>query len=135
MRRSRRRDRIEARALSRCEYCLAPQNACGYRFHLEHIVPVTLGGPDQESNMALACASCNLAKSDRLSALDPLTELETPLFHPRIQNWSVHFRWNEDCQTLEALTAVGRATIAGLDLNSPLRRTARFFWFAAGLLP
>jgi HNH endonuclease len=129
------RAQIEARADGRCEYCRAPQNACGYRFHLEHIVPSALGGPDDESNRALACASCNLAKSDRSSALDPQTGKETALFHPRIQNWQEHFGWGEDQQTLIGLTATGRATIAGLSLNSELRQVARQFWFMAGLLP
>jgi 5-methylcytosine-specific restriction endonuclease McrA len=89
------RTRIEARADGRCEYCQAPQNACGYRFHLEHIVPIALGGVDDESNRALACASCNLAKSDRSSAHDPLTGEATALFHPRTQNWQEHFRWEK----------------------------------------
>ena len=135
MRRSGLRDRMEDRAGRRCEYCLAPQDACGYHFHLEHIIPAMRGGTDEEANRALACASCNLAKSDRVSALDPLTGAETPLFHPRSQNWREHFRWNEDQRTLTGLTAVGRATVSGLDLNSELRQTARSFWFAAGLLP
>ena len=96
MRRSRLRDRIEERARQRCEYCQAPQEACGYHFHLEHILPVTQGGTDAESNRALACASCNLAKSDRISARDPLLGDETALFHPRGQNWADHFRWSDD---------------------------------------
>ncbi len=135
MRRSRLRVRIEARAEGRCEYCQAPQNACGYHFHLEHVVPIVQGGQDDESNRALACASCNLAKSDRASAHDPLTGEETPLFNPRTQRWQEHFRWVEDHKTLEGLTATGRATIVCLDLNSELRQAARRFWFAVGLLP
>ena len=135
MRRRSLRDRIEERARRRCEYCLAPQDACGYRFHLEHILPATRGGGDEEPNRAQACASCNLAKSDRVSAPDPLTGTETPLFNPRAQNWPEHFRWNEDQWTLTDLTAVGRATISALDLNSELRQRARPFWLAAGLLP
>jgi len=129
------RARIEAHADGRCEYCRAPQNACGYRFHLEHIVPIALEGSNDESNRALACASCNLAKSDRSSALDPQTGEETALFHPRTQNWQDHFRWGEDQQTLFGLTATGRATILGLNLNNELRRIARQLWFTAGLLP
>lgn len=135
MRRSSLPARIEARAEGRCEYCQAPQTACGYRFHLEHIVPLALGGADDESNRALACASCNLAKSDHTSARDPLTGEETPLFHPRMQNWNDHFRWGEDRQTLVGLTATGRATLSCLDMNSELRQIARQFWFEIGLLP
>lgn len=48
------RIRIEALADGRCEYCHAPQHACGYHFHLEHIVPLVQGGADELSNRALA---------------------------------------------------------------------------------
>lgn len=129
------RARIEARADGRCGYCQAPQNACGYRFHWEHVVPLALGGSDEESNRALECASCNLAKSDRVSTLDPLTGQETSLFQPRTQRWQDHFRWATDQESLIGITATGRATVLCLDINSELRRVARRFWFAAGLLP
>ena len=51
MRRRSLRARVEARAEGRCEYCQAPQIACGYRFHLDHIVPVVAGGSDEEANL------------------------------------------------------------------------------------
>ena len=135
VRRSALRTRIEDRAEGRCEYCRAPQDACGYHFHLEHVVPVTLGGADGDSNRALACASCNLAKSDRISAVDPDTGVETPLFHPRNQIWNDHFRWSSDGQTVIGDTASGRVTIICLDLNSELRMAAHKLWFMVGLLP
>jgi hypothetical protein len=135
MRRSRLRIRIEALADSRCEYCRAPQDACGYHFHLEHIVPLARRGTNDLENRALACASCNLAKSDRSGASNPQTGEETPLFHPRNQNWREHFAWAEDQRTLLALSATGRATISCLDMNSAVRQSARVYWFAAGLLP
>ena len=135
MRRSRLRARIEALSNARCEYCQAPQNACGYHFHLEHIVPVILGGGDEESNRALACATCNLVNSGRVSALDPLTGEGTSLFHPRNQRWHEHFQWAEDQRTLLGRTSAGRAVIICLDMNNEIRQRARAFWFAAGLLP
>jgi hypothetical protein len=129
------RRRVERRAGGRCEYCRAPQHVCGYRFHLEHIRPRALGGPDAFANRALACAACNLAKADRVAAVDPVTGVEVPLFHPRTMAWADHFACQQDCQTVTGLTAVGRATVAALDLNSDLRREARRFWVRAGLLP
>ena len=129
------RRRVEQRAGGRCEYCRAPQHACGYRFHLEHIRPTALGGSDAFPNRALACASCNLAKADRVAAVDPVTGTEVPLFHPRKMAWADHFVWEDDCQTVAGLTPTGRATAAALDLNSDLRRQARRFWVEAGLLP
>jgi hypothetical protein len=135
MRHSARRARIEERAGGRCEYCQAPQRVCGYRFHLEHIIPVALGGSDDEFNRALACASCNLAKADRGSGRDPLIGEEVLLFDPPTLVWRDHFAWAEDQRTLKGLTTTGRATIATLDMNSELRQAARPFWFDAGLLP
>jgi 5-methylcytosine-specific restriction endonuclease McrA len=129
------RDRIEARAGHRCEYCRAPQSVCGYRFHLDHICPTARGGSDAISNRALACASCNLAKGDKTQGTDSLTGREGPLFHPRKHAWSAHFRWSSDQQHLLGRTAIGRATIAALDLNGELRLQARLFWFETGWLP
>jgi len=129
------RVRIESLASARCEYCRAPQNACGYHFHLEHIIPLALGGTDDESNRALACASCNLAKSNRTTGRDPETDVETALFHPRQQQWREHFQWTGNGQTLVGLTAIARATIVCLDMNNPLQQMARSYWLAAGLLP
>jgi 5-methylcytosine-specific restriction endonuclease McrA len=129
VRRSRLRARIEERTQGRCEYCQAPQAVCGYQFHLEHIVPAALGGSDTEDNRALACASCNLAKADRVRGIDPLTGHDVPPYHPRIHAWHEHFRWAEDHCTLVGVTVTGRATVAALDMNSELRQAAREFWF------
>jgi hypothetical protein len=129
------RELVEARAEGRCEYCRAPQHACGYRFHLEHTHPLVQGGSDAPDNRALACASCNLAKADKVSGIDPLTGAEVALFNPRTQAWETHFGWVDDQQIIEGRTLTGRATIVMLDMNSELRRGARLLWFMVGLLP
>ena len=126
---------VEHRAGGRCEYCHAPQRICGYRFHLEHITPRSHGGSDAPVNRALACASCNLAKTDKETGVDPSTDDEVPLFDPRTQAWKDHFRWANDKETLVGRTPVGRATVATLDMNSELRREARRLWFETGWLP
>jgi HNH endonuclease len=134
-RRSPLRQRVETRAKGRCEYCRAPQSACGYRFHLEHILPAVDGGSNDFANRALACAACNLAKSDRTTGVDPQSGRTVTLFNPRLQRWQVHFRWLGDRQTLMGLTPTGRATVGALDLNNEMRLEARQLWFDAGLLP
>lgn len=63
-------------------------------------------------------------KSNKVSALDPMTGAELPLFHPLLQRWDEHFRIAED-GTCEGLTPVGRATVAALRMNDPLPKTAR----------
>ena len=125
---------VERRAAWRCEYCRAPQRVCGYRFHVEHIVPRLLGGADDDSNLALACGPCNLVKGPRTKWTDPVTGEHVLLYHPRTQRWEEHFAWSSDGSTLVGLTAVGRATISALDMNNPLRLEARLLWRELGLL-
>src|SRR5438874_2220307 len=126
---------MEARAGARCEYCRAPQVGCGYRFHLEHIVPTSLQGADDPANRALACMACNLAKGDRTAGRDPVTRRVLPLFNPRTQVWDDHFRWSDDCCEIIGRTAIGRATISALKLNKELLRNARRCWKIAGTFP
>lgn len=76
-----------------------------------------MGGPTIESNLALSCQGCNNHKSNKTTAADPLTGLETTLFNPRDQVWSEHFVWSDDYTTVEGLTATGRATVIALKLN------------------
>lgn len=45
-----------------CWYCGNKFN--GASIHLDHIIPISVGGPDDESNIALSCGFCNMAKSD-----------------------------------------------------------------------
>jgi 5-methylcytosine-specific restriction endonuclease McrA len=66
------------------------QSLQGATFHVEHITPEAHGGLTELNNLALACPSCNLKKSDRETAADPLTKKSVPLFHPvRIHGTSI----------------------------------------------
>jgi len=67
-------------------------------------------------NLAFSCG-CNSYKSDQTRAPDPLTGRLVPLFHPRRQRWSRHFRWSDDVSIIIGLTATGRATVEALHLN------------------
>jgi 5-methylcytosine-specific restriction endonuclease McrA len=44
----------------RCAYCRCK---LGADLHIDHVMPLALGGPNERSNLQLACASCNMAKS------------------------------------------------------------------------
>ena len=105
------------RAEGRCEYCGLAQVGQEATFHNDHIIPVSTGGPTVESNLALACTSCSLRKEARRSATDPLTKRKVPLFQPRRQSWFDHFRWDD--VVVIGLTAIGRATVAALQMNRP----------------
>lgn len=127
--------RVAERAMHRCEYCHAPEVIFNFPFEVEHIVPLSLSGTDEYSNLALACRSCNLNKSDYLTAIDPLTNEEVRLFHPRHDVWPTHFRADIEIEKILGLTPIGRATTGKLKLNSQLQKLARRRWIKLGLFP
>ena len=124
---------VDRRAAGRCEYCRMHQALQGATFHVEHIVPRSRGGDSSPENLALACPGCNLHKSDRVDALDALTRQNVPLFHPRRDQWCDHFRWKG--HEVIPLTAIGRATIALLNLNHRRRIQIRRAEELFGLFP
>ena len=112
-------EQVIARAGNRCEYCQMHQALQGATFHVEHVVPRSVGGADNLDNLAWACPSCNLHKSDRTSCqLDPESD-PVPLFNPRANQWADHFEWDD--YTILARTDIGRATILALELNHERR--------------
>lgn len=75
--------RIRAAAQNRCGYCLSPHHLVMARLEVEHIIPLALGGTDDESNLWLACPICNGHKSDKIAAVDPDSGEVQRLFNPR----------------------------------------------------
>jgi hypothetical protein len=124
---------VEARAGERCEYCRMHQALQGATFHVEHTVPSSRGGASDLANLAWACPACNLHKSNRVEAVDPESGAVVPLFNPRGNAWSDHFRW--DGYQVVGLTPVGRATVFALDLNRPRRLMIRKAEEMFGLFP
>lgn len=61
------RQKIIERDMRICAYCGKSGNAThgpdGEHWHIDHVLPVSAGGMNEESNLTLACASCNLRKS------------------------------------------------------------------------
>jgi HNH endonuclease len=108
---------VRQRAVYLCEYCHASEQWQYVRFTVDHVMPLSLGGVDDLENLALACFHCNRRKTNRLTAIDPQSNEETPLFNPRQQVWHEHFILSADGLLILALTTVGRATIATLALN------------------
>ncbi len=86
-------------------------------------MPTSLGGLDEVDNLAWACPACNLSKSDRVEAHDPLSGDAVGLFSPRQLTWRDHFEWSG--YQLVGRTPVGRALIPFLDLNSAKRLAIR----------
>jgi hypothetical protein len=107
------------RSRSECEYCRSLIAFHSDPFAIDHIVPKAKGGATDEANLALACLGCNGFKGPFLTGLDPVTETEVSLFHPRFQRWTKHFAWNGDTTQIIGITATGRATVVRLRLNRP----------------
>jgi hypothetical protein len=103
------------RAENRCEYCRISQIGQVATFHIDHIVPVVVGGETIAKNLALACVSCSLRKGARQNLEDSETGEVVSIFNPRQQAWKEHFDW-KGVQVV-GLTATGRATVQALDLN------------------
>lgn len=108
---------ITERADRRCEYCQSPLDYSPQSFDIEHILPVVLGGETTIENLALACGGCNSCKYTKIEALDSVDDVTVPLYHPRQHLWSAHFVWSADCLEVIGQTAIGRATVASLQLN------------------
>lgn len=114
---------VRERAQNRCEYCRMVQDIQGATFHIEHIVPLAKGGKTNSTNLALACPSCNLNKSDRVESIDPLTDRLAPLFNPRKDEWFDHFHY--DRSEIIGITAIGRTTVILLKFNDERRLRIR----------
>ena len=128
--------RIRSTARNRCGYCLSPQHLVMARLEIEHIVPLSKGGSNEESNLWLACPICNRHKSDKTTGIDPDSGEVVLLFNPRTQVWSEHFRWSEDGISIVGKTPIGRATVKVLQLSDdPDALTVRSYWVMAGWHP
>jgi hypothetical protein len=126
-------DQVQDRAGDRCESSRMHQALQGGTFHVEHVIPSSRGGPSTLDNLAWSCPGCNLRKSDRIGVPDPGSGALVPLFHPRTDRWSEHFRW--EGHLLIGKTPVGRATASALDLNHSRRLRIRQAEELFGLFP
>ena len=124
---------VEQRASGRCEYCLMHQSLQGATFHVEHVIPRSLGGASSLENLAWACPSCNLHKSNRVE-VRPAEGVELiPLFNPRTDEWTVHFRWN--AYEILGNSPVGWVTVETLRFNDERRIRIRQAEELFGLFP
>lgn len=126
---------VADRAEKRCEYCRAPERIFNFAFEVEHIQPRSAGGSDTSDNLALACESCNLYKAVAESGWDEDTGQTAPLFHPRRDQWSGHFRFVSETYQVQGTTPIGRVTVTRLKMNSEAQLRARQQWTQLGLYP
>ena len=108
---------VRERADNRCEYCQHSADFSCASFGCEHVVPRAKGGGDSIEELAWACPACNNHKYSKTQAVDPVSRRTVPLFNPRRQRWTWHFRRSDDCLMIDGRTRIGRATVAALHLN------------------
>jgi len=126
---------VTTRSAGRCEYCHAPQRVIGQTFHIDRIVPRNKGGLTEAGNLCLACSHGNIAKRDRISAVDPRSRRRVRLFNPRVDQWDRHFAWSRDWRKINGRTLISRATVLAMKMNAPLLQDARWFWRIVNAIP
>lgn len=126
---------VAERANYRCEYCLAPEVISPSEFEVEHVWPRKRSGPDELSNLALACGPCNRRKYLATSGQDPESGLDVPLFNPRRDVWDEHFVFTVETGEIVGRTPTGRATVLRLGLNRAHAVRARGIWALRGWFP
>ena len=70
-----------------------------------------------------------------MSGLDPETQEQVALFHPRKDRWVEYFAFARVTFELHGKTAKGRATVAQLKMNIAYQVEARKLWVELGLYP
>jgi hypothetical protein len=107
---------VRMRANDRCEYCLLHEDDNFLSHEVDHVIAEKHRGETQLDNLCLSCFDCNRNKGSDIASIDIETNALTPLFNPRLDQWTEHFRLGE--AFIEALTPVGRVTVYLLRLNS-----------------
>ena len=79
------------------------------------------------------CVFCNNHKGPNIAGIDPVSRKIAPLYNPRRHKWGRHFRW--EGPVLCGLTAIGRATVAVLEINLPYRVALRQALIEGGVFP
>jgi len=126
---------VHERAKSCCEYCQSSDTWATHRFYIEHIIPISKDGTNDISNLALGCPGCNNHKYNKRFGIDSYTKEKVSLFHPRNQQWTDHFIWDNSLTKIVGLTAIGRATIIVLKLNRPRLIARREAFLMMGFHP
>lgn len=129
------KNKIRKDAKNRCGYCQLPQYIIPNMLEMEHLLPLSEGGLDEEENLWLACRNCNSFKSSKTEAVDTETKQTVPIFNPRTQNWEEHFKFSESGTEIFGKTPCGRATVIALRLNFEQAVISRQNWVDVGWFP
>jgi hypothetical protein len=127
------RREVRERARECCEYCLIAESQVFFPHEPDHLIARKHGGKTVAENLALACFDCNRFKGANIASIDTVTGQLLPLFNPRTQPWSEHFRLENG--SIAGLTATGRVTESVLRFNLPVRVEIRKRLAALGKYP
>jgi hypothetical protein len=91
----------------------------------------------EEGRQVTAGEACAVVESVKAASdvYSPVSGQVVKLFNPRKQVWSDHFEWIDGGTRILGLTAVGRATVAALQLNREALVISRKKWVSAGWHP
>jgi hypothetical protein len=112
---------------------LLPANVSEFGFEIDHVIAEKHGGSGSVDNLCLACFYCNSYKGPNISGVDPETGQIVPLFNPRRQKWSRHFKWAGP--VLIGKSRSGRATIQVLNMNDEFAIAVRQSLIDEGIFP
>jgi len=130
-----RRDVIE-RASNCCEYCRVSQEDRVMPYEIDHIIAEKHGGVTTSDNLCWSCYLCNGYKGSDIGSIDwDGSGTLTPLFSPRQQKWTEHFRLDMATAYIEPLTPEGRVTVFLLRLNSDEHVASRRLLMRLGRYP
>jgi len=124
---------VLGRAAGLCEYCLIHQDDAHFTYQVDHIISRKHRGATTTGNLALACLRCNVAKGTDIGSLAGRPPQLEPLYHPRRDRWSDHFRLAG--ARIVPLTVIGEATVRLLQLNASDRLLLRRALQKAGRYP
>lgn len=127
------RSEVARRAGYRCEYRLIREEDGGFRLQVDHIISRKHGGVSTSDNLASACMLCNRHKGTDIASIHQETGEVVPLFHPRHNRWSHHFRVTGS--SIEPLSSIGSVTVRLLRLNAPERLAERRLLQERGAYP
>lgn len=91
-----------------CQYC--GRSGPAVVLHIDHVMPVALGGDNRIDNLLTACSDCNVGKGARdpglAMAARPLTpEEQRSVFLGNAMFWALH-QFNTDAQTKAVMLAL-----------------------------
>lgn len=127
------RTAVANRARFRCEYCLIHEGDAGFPHQADHVISLKHGGATTSENLAFACVLCNRHKGSDIASLDPETGELVPLFNPRADRWSEHFRL--EGEYIRPISSRGAVTLRLLRLNAPERLAERRLLQSLGAYP